>query len=106
MTTVVQLSGFLDPRELESNSYFDIVSEIERQLMKFGSIKSYKILRESEGYTSAGNVLVQYERIEAAVLCRFTLQVRAAHPGHEVRREVGQGLVLRREHVLERHPRN
>ena len=94
MSSVVQLSEFLDPRELESTSYFEIVSEVERQLMKFGSIKSCKVLRESEGYTSAGNVLVQYDRLEAAVLCRFTLQVLRAHAGHEVRRALRQDRLL------------
>lgn len=80
------MSGFLDTRELET-AYFEITSELERQLLKFGSVKTFKVLRASEGYHSAGNVLVEYDRLEAAILCKFTIEVYYVEEGHEVQWE-------------------
>lgn len=76
VSNVVELSSFLDPKELETNAYFEISGEIEKQSGKFGQINSFKILRQSEGYQSPGKVLIEYEKMEAAVLAKFTLSVR------------------------------
>lgn len=75
VSNVVELCGFLDPKELETNAYFELTSEIERQMMKFGQINSLKILRKSEGYQNPGKVLVEYQKIEAAILAKFTIGV-------------------------------
>lgn len=65
----------MDLKELETNAYFEISSEVEKQLMKFGQLNSFKILRQSEGYQNPGKVLVEYEKMEAAILAKFTLSV-------------------------------
>lgn len=84
MTNVVELLGFLDPKELETSAYFELTAEIERQMMKFGQINSFKILRKSEGYQNPGKVLVEYQKIEAAVLAKFTIGVIYCESGYEV----------------------
>jgi hypothetical protein len=38
-------------------------------------VKKMKILRKSEGYQDPGKVLVEFERIEAAILAKYTLDV-------------------------------
>ena len=55
---VVLVTGAVDASELEvSSTFFEISADFERQLSKFGEVKSMKILRRSEGYSScAGNV--------------------------------------------------
>lgn len=74
--------------------YFEISSEFERQLSKFGPVTSIKFLRRSEGYTTAGTVsivflplsllihgsliikvLAEYEELEGAILAKSTLKV-------------------------------
>lgn len=67
------LEGFLDPKELDSEAYLDLSEDIHRQLARFGQIQSFKILRKCENYTHPGRVLVRYDRVEAAILAKFTL---------------------------------
>lgn len=67
------LEGFLDPKELDSDAYFDLSEDIHRQLAKFGEVQSFKILRKCENYSHPGRVLAKYHRVEAAILARFTL---------------------------------
>ena len=93
VSNVVELCGFLDHKELETNAYFELTSEIERQMMKFGQINSLKILRKSEGYQNPGKVLVEYQKIEAAILAKFTIGVFWPNIGYEVLREACQDLV-------------
>ena len=76
VTNVIQLIGFLDPKELETSSYFDLSAEIERQMMKFGQINSFKILTKKEGYQNPGKVLIEYQKIEAAIIAKFTINVK------------------------------
>ena len=71
VTNVVELSSFLDPKELETSSYFDITAEVERQMLKFGIIISSKILRKSEGYQNPGRVLIEYQKLEAAIIAKI-----------------------------------
>lgn len=85
--------GFIDPKELETSVYFELTAEIERQMMKFGQINSFKILRKSEGYQNPGKVLVEYQKIEAAVLAKFTIGVQFGHPGNEVLRKASKDYI-------------
>ncbi len=69
------LTSFLDPKELDSNGYFDLQTEIEKQMNKFGQINKLRILRKSEGYQQPGKVLIEYLKIEAAILAKYTIDV-------------------------------
>lgn len=56
-STVIMISNAMDPNELQNSStFFEISSDFERQLSRFGEVSSIKILRKSEGYSTAGNV--------------------------------------------------
>lgn len=94
VTNVVELASFIDPKELETSAYFDISSEVERQLMKFGQINSFKILRKSEGYQNPGKILIEYEKLEAAILAKFTINVDLLQSGPEVQRKTGNHKLL------------
>lgn len=75
-STVIVISNAYDPLEIEnSDKYYEISSEFERQLGKFGGVNSLKFLRRSEGYTTAGNVLAEYDEVEGAILAKSTLKV-------------------------------
>lgn len=72
-------------------------------MMKFGQINSFKILRKSEGYQNPGKVLVEYQKIEAAVLAKFTLSVHFFHLGNEVFWQTREDPVWRPSAVLQRN---
>lgn len=94
VTNVIEMMGFLDPKELETSAYFELTAEIERQMMKFGQINSFKILRKSEGYQNPGKVLVEYQKMEAAIIAKFTINVRSHHPELEIQWKTSQNALL------------
>lgn len=84
MSRVVVLSGFLDPKELESVLFVELREEIERQATRFGLLESVKILRRTEGHQKPGRVFLQYSRLEAAILAKNTLKVQECNQGNQI----------------------